>query len=407
MQNTPMSNRLHIAIFGRRNAGKSSLINALTNQDLALVSSVAGTTTDPVYKAMELLPLGPVVMIDTAGIDDVGELGQLRVEKTIQVLNKTDLAILVIDPASGVGEYERDLLQKIQDRSIPVVGVVNKIDHHPDVDVTTLGSQLSIKIHPVSAVTKKGVENLKLALIKAAPDDFDEVPIIGDLIDPGDTVVLVVPIDSSAPKGRLILPQVQTLRDLLDHDAFGLVTKETELEQALQALGERAKMVVTDSQAFEYVAPRVPDDIQLTGFSVLFARHKGDLNIFTKGAKALETLQPGDKILVAETCTHHRQSEDIGMVKIPNWLKKHVDGDLIFDHVAGRDFPENITDYKLIIHCGGCMANRREILYRLRTADAKGVPVINYGVFIAYINGILDRALEPFPEALAIWQGMK
>lgn len=402
MEKTPLANRLHIAIFGRRNAGKSSLINALTNQDLALVSSVAGTTTDPVYKAMELLPLGPIVMIDTAGIDDVGELGALRIKKTIQVLNKTDLAIVVLDPEAGIGNYELDLINKIKDRNIPFITAVNKIDEYPKLDTTEWEKQLSCKIHAVSAVTREGINELKMVLVKAAPQE-KEIPIIGDLVNPGDVVILVTPIDSAAPKGRLILPQVQTLRDLLDHGALGLVTREFELTEALESLEQKPRMVVTDSQAFEYVSQRVPKEIPLTGFSVLFARHKGDLEIYTRGAKALRELKPGDKVLVAEACTHHRQPEDIGTVKLPNWLQKHVGGELNFAHVAGRDFPTNISEYKLIIQCGGCMASRREILYRLHSADNKAIPIVNYGILIAYLHGILDRALQPFPDALAIW----
>ncbi len=402
MENTPLANRLHIAIFGRRNAGKSSLINALTNQNLALVSSVAGTTADPVYKSMELLPLGPVVMIDTAGIDDVGELGELRIQKTIQVLNKTDLAILVIDPETGITEYEQDLIAKIKERKIPLISVVNKIDQYPEINIQALTTDLNQDILPVSAVTNIGIDDLKLALIKIAPKDT-EPPIIGDLIQPGDTVILVCPIDSAAPKGRLILPQVQTLRDLLDHDAMGLVTKETELELTLKALGNSPAMVVTDSQAFGYVSPRVPTNIPVTGFSILFARQKGDLPIYVKGAKAISSLLPGDKVLIAEACTHHRQPEDIGTVKIPNWLEQRVGDKLEFHHVAGREFPENLKEYKLIVQCGGCMTNRKDILYRLHSADRQGVPIVNYGILIAYIHNILDRALEVFPDVLTIW----
>lgn len=403
MEKTPLANRIHIAIFGRRNAGKSSLINALTNQDLAVVSSVAGTTTDPIYKAMELLPLGPVVMIDTAGIDDVGELGELRVKKTVEVLNKTDLAILVLEPTSGITKYELDIIKKIQERNISLVTVVNKIDEFVNTDVSSLAKELKMIIHPVSAITGQGIKELKLALIKAAPQDL-EISLFQGLVTEKDTVILVCPIDGAAPKGRLILPQVQALRDLLDHHALGYVTQETELENALKALKTKPRLVVTDSQAFGYVSAKIPQTIPLTGFSILFARQKGDLRIYTKGAKSISKLNPGDKVLIAEACTHHRQADDIGTVKIPKWLEKHVGGKLEFDHVAGREFPANLTDYQLIIHCGGCMANRREILYRLQTADQKGIPIVNYGIFIAYIHNILDRALQILPEALAIWK---
>lgn len=402
MEKTPLANRIHIAIFGRRNVGKSSLINALTNQDLALVSSVAGTTTDPVYKAMELLPLGPVVMIDTAGIDDVGELGRLRVEKTIQVLHKTDLAILVLDPSS-ITEYELELSKKIQERSIPLITVVNKMDKYVETDLASLAKKLKMPVHPVSATSGQGIEDLKLALIKAAPQDL-EISLFDGLVAMGDTVVLVCPIDSAAPKGRLILPQVQALRDLLDHHALGFVTQETELNTALKTLKTKPKMIVTDSQAFGYVSTQIPRNIPLTSFSILFARQKGDLEIYTRGAKKISQLKPGDKVLVAEACTHHRQPEDIGTVKIPQWLEDHIGGKLEFDHVAGREFPANLTDYRLIIHCGGCMANRREILYRLHTANQAGVPIVNYGIFIAYIHQILARALEVLPKALHIWK---
>lgn len=402
MEKTPLANRIHIAIFGRRNAGKSSLINALTNQDLAVVSSVAGTTTDPIYKAMELLPLGPVVMIDTAGIDDVGELGELRVKKTVEVLNKTDLAILVLEPTSGITKYELDIIKKIRERNISLVTVVNKIDEFVT-DVSSLARELKMPVHPVSAITGQGIKELKLALIKAAPQDL-EISLFQGLVNEKDTVILVCPIDSAAPKGRLILPQVQALRDLLDHHALGYVTQETELENALKALKTKPRLVVTDSQAFGYVSAKIPQNIPLTGFSILFARQKGDLRIYTKGAKSISKLKPGDRVLIAEACTHHRQPDDIGTVKIPKWLEKHVGGKLEFDHVAGREFPANLTDYQLIIHCGGCMANRREILYRLQTADHKGVPIVNYGIFIAYIHNILDRALQILPEALAIWK---
>ncbi len=403
MQKTPRANRLHIAILGRRNVGKSTLVNALTNQDLAVVSDVAGTTTDPVYKSMELLPVGPVTIIDTAGIDDIGELGELRIKKTKEVLTRTDLAILVIDPKVGIGEYEENLLVELSDRDIPVVAAINKSDKH-DINLKEINKELGSKVLAISAKEKEGIDLLKKDIILKAPDTFEKVELIGDLIEAEDTVILVVPIDAAAPKGRLILPQVQTLRDILDHNGQGLVVKDSELEAALNSLKEEPKLVVTDSQAFKDVASIVPEGVSLTGFSVLFARYKGDLEIFTKGIKAISGLKTNDNILVCETCTHHRTTDDIGTVKIPNWLENEVGGNLNFDHVAGREFPENLADYDLIVQCGGCMTNRKEILYRLKTADSLSIPIVNYGMLIAYVNGILDRALEVFPAAREIWR---
>ena len=406
MQKTPQANRLHIAVFGRRNVGKSSLINALTNQSLAVVSDVAGTTTDPVYKSMELLPIGPVVMIDTAGIDDTGSLGDLRVKKTMEVMRKTDLALLVIDNQSGFDEFEKDIYNKLEERETPVIIVINKTDIYgqelkdlmEEVEKET-GSKPAL----VSAAEKKGIDTLRGKIAENAPIDYEEPYIIGDLIEPYDTVVLVVPIDSAAPKGRLILPQVQTLRDILDHNGISAVVKETELAEALDKFSEKPKMVVTDSQAFGEVDQIVPDDIMLTSFSVLFARYKGDLEIFIEGAKKLEQLTANDKVLIAESCTHRRTQDDIGTIKIPGWLREKVGEGLVIDHVAGREYPDNIEEYDLIFHCGGCMLNRREILYRLKKAKSEGVPVINYGMAIAQLHGILDRALQPFPKIYSQW----
>ncbi len=404
MQDTPRGTRLHIAIFGRRNAGKSSLINALTNQDIALVSDVPGTTTDPVYKAMEILPLGPVVIIDTAGIDDVGDLGALRVERTRQVLNKTDLAVLVIEPAAGVTDYERDLAADIRKRAIPIVAVAAKSDLGAPAagDLAAWGAELGESILAVSAKTRQGIEELKRAVIKKAPDNWEGPPVIGDLLNPGDTVVLVVPIDLAAPKGRLILPQVQTIRDILDHDAYSIVVKERELREALAGLRRKPRIVVTDSQEFLKVAADTPDDVLLTSFSILFARYKGDLETLVAGAKAIDSLKPGDKVLIAEGCTHHRQADDIGRVKIPRWLRQAVGGELNFEWVSGGDFPRDLASYSLIVHCGACMLNRREMLHRLSVARESGVPIVNYGVLIAHVHGILARALTPFPAARPI-----
>ena len=402
MQDTPKSSRLHIAIFGCRNAGKSSLINALTNQDIALVSDVPGTTTDPVYKAMEILPLGPVMLIDTAGIDDIGELGELRVERTMQVLNKTDLAVLVLDTSVGVTDFDRELKKAISERGIPTVVVMNKWDenHAGDKDLRQWSEQLELPVLPVSAKTAYNMEELKKVLIQKAPGDWEGTPIIGDLIEKGDVVVLVVPIDTAAPKGRLILPQVQTIRDILDNDGSCIVVKERELKDALNNLRKPPKMVVTDSQEFARVSADTPDEVTLTSFSILMARHKGDLPTLVAGARAIDSLRPGDKVLIAEGCTHHHQADDIGRVKIPRWLQQVVGGDLDYEWVSGGSFPADICRFKLIIHCGSCMLNRREMLYRLAVARERGVPIVNYGVLIAKIHGILPRALKAFPLAL-------
>lgn len=404
MHDTPKGSRLHIAIFGRRNAGKSSLINALTNQDIALVSEVPGTTTDPVYKAMEILPVGPVMVIDTAGIDDVGELGALRIERTRQVLNKTDLAILVVEPQTGVTEYELSLAETIKEKKLAVVAVLNKVDlAEPAAEkLTEWKDKLGLPLHRVSAKTGQGIEELKRLIIKNAPDEWEGTPVIGDLLNPGDNVVLVVPIDTAAPKGRLILPQVQTIRDILDHDATCVVVKERELRDTLANLKRPPKMVVTDSQEFLKVDADTPPHIQLTSFSILMARHKGDLETLVAGARAIDDLKPGDKVLIAEGCTHHRQADDIGKVKIPRWLRQTVGGELDFEWVSGGTFPADITKYKLIVHCGSCMLNRREMLHRLSVAREKQVPIVNYGVLIAKIHGILYRTLSPFPAVQMI-----
>ncbi len=398
MQDTPKSNRLHIAIVGRRNGGKSSLINALTNQDIALVSDIPGTTTDPVFKAMEILPIGPCMIIDTAGLDDTGDLGELRIRKTKEVFNQTDLAILVIDPLVGVTASDIEIKREIESRKIPLVGVVNKSDL-VDIDLGVMEKQLGLALIKVSAATGRGIDDLKERIIQEAPLDFEEPYIVGDLIRPGDFCVLVVPIDSAAPKGRLILPQVQTIRDILDHAGVSIVVRDTELREALNKLAEKPKIVITDSQAFARVAADTPDDVGMTSFSILYARYKGDLAELIQGAKAIRSLQPGDKVLIAEACTHHRQADDIGKYQIPRWLKQQVGEGLDIQWSSGMGYPENLEEFKLIIHCGACMINRRQMLSRIRMARQKGVPIVNYGVFLAYANGILDRALKPFPEA--------
>ncbi len=398
MDKTPQSSRLHIAIFGRRNAGKSSLINALTNQEVALVSPLAGTTTDPVYKAMELLPLGPVVLIDTAGIDDDGVLGDLRVRRTRRVINTADLALLVVDPVVGVDTWEKDLVRMLRARGIPTIGVVNKSDLRPvGDDVARWGVELGVPTVAVSSLTRSGVDELNRMIVEHAPAEFADPTIVGDLIDPGDLVVLVVPIDKAAPKGRLILPQVQTIRDLLDHDAVAMVVKDRELRAALDSLGRNPRLVITDSQVFGRVAADVPSDVPITGFSILFARYKGDLETLVAGAMAVDDLKPGDRVLISEACTHHPQIDDIGRVKIPRWLRQTVGGDLRFTWASGGDFPEDLASYRLIVHCGGCMINRKEMLHRIRVAEDAGVPIVNYGVLLARMHGVLRRALEPFP----------
>lgn len=404
LNETPRGSRLHIAIFGRRNAGKSSLINALTNQDIAIVSEIPGTTTDPVYKSMEILPVGPVVVIDTAGLDDVGELGELRVKKTIGVLDKTDLIILVLDSLQNVKEYsyELSLIKRAAEHGVPVVGVINKIDLAEAVNKPEQEEILGIGLSPVSAVTGQGLEELKKEIIKAAPKQWSAPTIIGDLVSPGDTVILVTPIDLAAPKGRLILPQVQTIRDILDNDACAVVVKERELKKALSNLNRTPKMVITDSQAFLKVNADTPPEILMTSFSILFARYKGNLDLLVAGALAAGDLRPGDRVLIAEACTHHRVADDIGTVKIPRWLRQKVGGELHFDWSSGTSLPADLKSYKLIVHCGACMINRREMLHRIMQAVEAGTPMVNYGVLIAYMHGILKRALSPFPSALRL-----
>lgn len=399
LNETPRGSRLHIAIYGRRNTGKSSLINALTNQEVAIVSSVPGTTTDPVFKSMEILPVGPVVIIDTAGIDDVGELGALRIKKTVRVLNKADLIILVLNEGQVLDKREFDLVRKAGEQGVPVVGVLNKVDLNPEADPAEFEQSLGIKVLPVSAVTRQGIDSLKQAIIRSAPKDWSAPTIVGDLINPGDTVMLVVPIDLAAPKGRIILPQVQTIRDILDHDAVALVVKEREIKKALAGLVEKPRIVVTDSQAFLKVDADTPKDVMMTSFSILFARYKGNLETLTAGALAVERLRPGDKVLIAEACTHHRVADDIGTVKIPRWLRQQMGGELQFDWSSGIEMPEHLEQYQLIVHCGACMINRKEMLYRILQATSAGVPIVNYGVLIARMHGILRRALAPFPAA--------
>lgn len=396
-----MSERVHIGFFGKRNAGKSSVMNAVTGQDLAVVSDVKGTTTDPVYKSMELLPLGPVVMMDTPGIDDEGELGNLRVKKSYQVLNKTDAAVLVIDGTEGVSPEDKALMERIRKKEIPFVVAVNKIELSDPAAEETVKKELALKsdqIAAVSAATGEGIFELKEQIAAIAQTEETEKHLVRDLLNPSDIAVLVVPIDSAAPKGRLILPQQQTIRDILEAGAISVVVKETELKDALKKLGTKPKMVITDSQAFSQVAADTPDDILLTSFSILMARYKGNLEQAVAGVTALDGLEDGDTVLISEGCTHHRQCDDIGTVKIPRWIREYTGKEIKIETTSGTEFPDDLTKYKLIIHCGGCMLNEREMKYRLSCAADQGVPMTNYGIMIAYVKGILKRSVEVFPE---------
>ncbi len=398
---TPKGFRLHIGLFGRRNAGKSSVLNALTRQQVSIVSEIAGTTTDPVEKPMELLPIGPVLFIDTAGVDDVGALGEKRVKKTRQVLDRTDVGVIVVD-AGQWNEFEDAILDELREREIPTIVVFNKSDiAKPQAAVI---EKLKSPHVEMVATEGHGVLDLREALIKTVPEEFINVPpIISDLVPPGELAVLVVPIDKEAPKGRLILPQVQTIRDLLDGDSYCMVVKDDQLHDALKRLKRPPAIVVTDSQAFAKVSAEVPPDVPLTGFSILFARQKGNLTQFVEGAMAIERLRPGDRVLIAEACTHHPIEDDIGRVKIPRWLRQYVGGELHFNTTQGHDFPDDLADYRLVVHCGACMWNRREVLSRMMRCRAAGVPICNYGMTIAYTLGLFERALQPFPDALQVY----
>lgn len=413
MNQTPASERVHIGFFGKRNAGKSSVLNAVTGQDLAVVSDVRGTTTDPVYKSMELLPLGPVVMMDTPGIDDEGELGELRVRKSYQVLNKTDVAVLVIDGGAGASPEDAALIERIREKRIPYIVVINKkeiaLPGIVENTVKTLGlvepgragqerGETMCRVLQASALTGEGISELKEQIAAAAKTEEPEQYLVRDLLEPSDIAVLVVPIDKAAPKGRLILPQQQTIRDILEADAVSIVVKENELKNILPELQKKPKLVITDSQVFGKVASDTPDDILLTSFSILFARYKGDLESVVRGVTALDTLENGDTVLISEGCTHHRQCGDIGTVKLPAWIKEYTGKDVNIETTSGTEFPDDLSAYKMILHCGGCMLNEREMNYRLKCAEDQNVPMTNYGIAIAYMKGILKRSVEVFPD---------
>lgn len=395
LNQTPSANRVHIGFFGKRNAGKSSVVNAVTGQQLSVVSDVLGTTTDPVSKAMELLPIGAVVIIDTPGFDDEGILGELRVKKTKQILSKTDIAVLVVDATIGKTAVDEQLIGIFDDKKIPYIVVYNKSDLKSD--LTLSDNEILI-----SATEKINIDKLKEKIGTLAVTENEEKKICSDLITENDFVVLVTPIDSAAPKGRMILPQVQTIRDVLDGNCTCIVVKETQLETTLKALGKKPRMVITDSQAFGYVKNIVPEDIFLTSFSILFARYKGFLNSAVLGAKAIEALKDGDKVLISEGCTHHRQCDDIGTVKLPKLIKAYTGKDIHFEWTSGGEFPDDLSEYKLVVHCGACMLNEREMTSRRKNADIQDIPFTNYGVMIAYMNGILKRSLEVLPDTLAL-----
>jgi [FeFe] hydrogenase H-cluster maturation GTPase HydF len=436
MQSAPKGNRLHIGIFGRRNVGKSSLLNAMTRQQVSIVSEVAGTTTDPVEKPMELLPLGPVLFIDTAGIDDAGALGEMRVQRTRQIFDRTDVGIIVVARGTSRGgpvsstardahaarekthgpdahatwtDFEEGILSELSSRQVPAIVVCNKSDiAAPPPALAARLKELKIPAVQTVASQGRGVLELREALIKAAPEEFINAPhIVGDLVPAGELVMLVVPIDLEAPKGRLILPQVQVIRDVLDVDAYCMVVKERELRDALDRLAKPPALVVTDSQGFLKVVADTPNDIPLTSFSILFARFRGDLSEFVRGALAIEDLRPGHRVLIAEACSHHPIGEDIGRVKIPRWLTQYVGGKMEFTSVQGHDFPDDLSPYKLVVHCGACMWNRREMLSRMLRCRQAGVPVANYGMTIAYTLGIFERALGPFPAALDTYRSLR
>lgn len=403
MSKVAQSERIHIAFIGRRNVGKSSLMNRFIGQDLVIVSDIPGTTTDPVKKAMELLPFGPVVLIDTAGIDDVGELGQKRIDKTIKIISESDFVILVLDSQNDLSEYEINLIKQLQELELPFIVVINKSDLGIKYELIEKLNENNLSFLSVSCINEEGIFQLKEKVAKLLPVK-DDLPLVSDLIKQHDIIVLVVPIDLGAPKGRLIMPQVQTIRESLDEDAIVVVAKDKELRAALDKLKTPPKLVVTDSQAIMKVNADVPDEIPLTTFSILMARYKGDLQEYVKGILRIEELKDGDKVLIAEACSHHAQEDDIGRIKIPRWLRLHTKKQLEIDVKSGHDFPENLDEYKLIIHCGGCTLTRKMMQTRIKQARYMGVPIVNYGVAISYMHGAIPRALEPFPEAINEWK---
>ena len=398
MLNTPKGLRLHIGLFGRRNVGKSTILNALTDQQVSIVSDVAGTTTDPVEKPLELLPLGPVVFIDTAGIDDIGELGGMRIEKTTKIFDRTDLA-LVICEGDQFGEFEHQIVQRLTDRNVPYIVVLNKSDiASPSASHIETLEKDHQRVITCSAKDNVGILELKQAIIKSVPDDWINPPtLVADICGAGELAVLVVPIDLEAPKGRLILPQVQVIREILDNDGMSLVVKERELIDVFELCNRKPSIVITDSQAALKVCADVPDDVRVTTFSILFARYKGDLHSFVEGVFAIDSLQDGDKVLIGEACSHHSIGDDIGTVKIPRWVRQYTGKNIVFEKHSGHDYPDDLTGYKMIIHCGSCMFNRREMLNRILLAKSQGVPITNYGIAISYLQGVLHRTTKPFP----------
>ncbi len=397
LNSTPQSVRIHIGLFGKRNAGKSSIINAISNQDIAIVSDIAGTTTDPVFRPMEILPIGPCVLIDTAGLDDIGFLGQLRVSKSLDILNKTDIALVIVDSSLGISSEDLEIINLLKNKEIPYILVLNKIDKIEDKNklINSTNLQVQCPIVCVSSINKDGMDKLKQIIINNVKYESSNLQLVSDLIKPDDLIVLVIPIDKAAPKGRLILPQQQVIRDILDSGSTAIMTKETTLKETLSCLNKKPSLIISDSQVFSQVSKDTPQDIPLTSFSILFARQKGDLEELVKGTKAVEDLKDGDRILIAEGCTHHRQDDDIGTFKIPNWLKNYTKKELIFEYSSGITFTDDITKYKLIIHCGACMMNRKAMLNRINKAKEYNIPIVNYGVLISYLNNILDRSLEP------------
>lgn len=397
LNSTPQSVRVHIGIFGKRNTGKSSLINAVSDQNIAIVSDVKGTTTDPVFRPMEILPIGPCVLIDTAGLDDTGDLGKLRIEKSLSILDKTDIALIVVDASIGISDYDLSLISKFKSKNLPHILVLNKIDLVKDslILLKNTNKLINCPIVCVSSVNKTGIDKLKQTIIENINNDKFQLTLVSDLINPNDIVLLVTPIDKAAPKGRLILPQQQVIREILDSSAQAIITKEDSLKETLAILNRKPALVITDSQVFKQVARDLDDNIPLTSFSILFARQKGDIEELIKGASYINSLEDNDTILIAEGCTHHRQTDDIGTVKIPNMLKSNTNKKLNFEFSSGVSFDDDLSKYALIVHCGACMMNRAAMINRIETAKSQNIPIVNYGILMAYINGILDRSIRP------------